>query len=257
MRHSRSEIESRRANLARLIRDEQFLSVSTVCERLRISEATARRDLKALEETQQIERTNGGALATFDEKFQSFRRRLQLHAAAKETLARAALGAIEEGMTLFLDAGTSAYAVARQLALAPVRRIMVYTNNIPVATVLAEAHIRVILTGGEFLHQQSALFGTVAERAVASTTFDVCFMGAEGMTKEGVWNSTADLVRFQKTVLEHAHQRFVLLDQSKLGKRTRTFFTPWSEVTRLLTDASEAELARHAIPLPLTSSHEL
>lgn len=249
MRHSKIEIESRRAALVQLIRDEQFVSVGAVCERLNISEATARRDLKVLEASKQIERTNGGALAAFDREFQSFRRRLQLNASAKDHIAEQALGSIEPGMSLFLDAGTTAYAVAKKLAQSPVPRISVYSNNIPVASILAEADLRVILTGGEFLNQQSALFGSVAERAIEETSFDICFISAEGMTKDGLWNSTADLVRFQHTVLKHSHQRFILLDKSKLGQKTRTFLTPWDDITRLLTDATLTELSEHGIHL--------
>tara|TARA_B110000438_G_scaffold302475_1_gene360269 strand:+ start:5458 stop:6228 length:771 start_codon:yes stop_codon:yes gene_type:complete len=247
MRHSKIEIESRRAALVQLIRDEQFVSVGAVCERLNISEATARRDLKVLEASKQIERTNGGALAAFDREFQSFRRRLQLNASAKDHIAEQALGSIEPGMSLFLDAGTTAYAVAKKLAQSPVPRISVYSNNIPVASILAEADLRVILTGGEFLNQQSALFGTVAERVIEETTFDICFMGAEGMSNEGVWNSTADLVRFQRTVIKHSHQSCILLDKSKLGRRTRTFLSPWKDIARLITDATPTELREHSV----------
>jgi DeoR family transcriptional regulator, fructose operon transcriptional repressor len=80
--------------------------VGTLCEHFGMSEATVRRDLRALADDRQILRTYGGAAAvsahepeaSLDERSESFREQ-------KDAIARAALLHVQEDDTLFLDGG--------------------------------------------------------------------------------------------------------------------------------------------------------
>lgn len=247
MRRSRSEVDSRRHRLAELIREEQFLSVADVCDRLDVSEATARRDLRILHQQEKIQRTTGGALAGYDNDFRSFRERLGQRESAKRQLAERALTEVAEGMTLFLDGGTTMFHIARALAERGWSELTVYTNNLPVAEVLSRPGVRTLLTGGQFLSHQSVLLGPVAEATMKKPRLDLSFLGAEGMTTEGIWNSQEDLTRFQRAVMGRSHRHFFVLDRSKLGHRTTALLCEWPAVDGLLTDASEAELAKHRI----------
>ena len=71
MRVPQHLVDRRREELRSLIRRDGFLPVNEICRRLGVSEATARRDLVAVEADGHITRTYGGALADYNSAFAS------------------------------------------------------------------------------------------------------------------------------------------------------------------------------------------
>lgn len=244
-------VKARRDALARLLRRRGYLPLAQVCSRLRISPATARRDLVALARDRIITRTYGGALGDYDLRFPSFHERQRKAQVSKRRLAKAALRLLRPGMTVFFDAGTTIYSIAEALASHPVPRVTAVTNNLPVADALGEVEgLSVQLVGGEFLARQSILVGPQAQRSLGLWRFDLALLGAEGMTPAGLWNSQADIVAFQRKVASLSRRTLYCLDATKLGREAPEFLLPWSRVGGLLTDATLQELAEAEIPLP-------
>ncbi|MGC4072723.1 MAG: DeoR/GlpR family DNA-binding transcription regulator [Nibricoccus sp.] len=148
-------VEARRERLRTLIRQDGFIPVSDICRALKISEATARRDLAAIEESGHITRTYGGALADYNTAFASLGERAKRARSAKALIARAAFERVPTGGTIFLDAGTTILALARLLARRRAQQLTVVTNSLPVASVLGGAPgITLHLLGGIFLHRR-------------------------------------------------------------------------------------------------------
>jgi DeoR/GlpR family transcriptional regulator of sugar metabolism len=236
-------VRARRVKLARILQRHGYLALAQICWRLRISEATARRDLLALAEDKLITRTYGGALADYDRQFPSFSERRHQRQAAKREIAQAGRSAIEAGMTVFFDAGTTVHAIASAFAANPAPRVTAVTNSLPVAQVLAGVKgLAVQLVGGEFWARQSVLFGPQAQRSLRLWRFDLALLGAEGMTAAGVWNSQADIVAFQRAAATLSRRTICCLDSSKLGRETGVFLLPWRRVDGLVTDARPYEL---------------
>jgi len=123
-------VEARRSRLAELLMERGYLPVSELCEELGVSEATARRDLCALESEDRITRTYGGALGEFNATFTSFRERLRQGAEAKASIARAAVALIRPGMSVYLDAGTTSFAIAQELRRSAPEKLTIVTNNL-------------------------------------------------------------------------------------------------------------------------------
>ena len=220
------------------------VSLQEICDNFKISEATARRDLAALAAGNQITRTYGGALAEFNHRFASFRERLKNARDAKRRIGRKARAWIRPNCTIFLDAGTTLYAVAEELQRNPVGPIEVVTNSLPVADILASVPTaRVHLLGGELLPRQSVLFGDAARTALVSYRIDVAFLGIQGINEAGLWNSQEDIVAFQMRILETAGTSIICVDSSKVDKVAPVFLSDWSRVDALITNASEAKLA--------------
>src|SRR5688572_19226460 len=102
-------VEARRAQLAGILASEGYLPLAEVCQRLGVSEATARRDLAALAGENAITRTHGGALVEYSQRFPSFRERLAEGDDAKRRIAVAARRLLKGGMTIWCDGGTTVY----------------------------------------------------------------------------------------------------------------------------------------------------
>ena len=76
MRVADHVVQARRQRLAGLLARHHYLSLGELCDRLEVSEPTARRDLAALAADRAITRTRGGALVEYNQKFPSFRERI-------------------------------------------------------------------------------------------------------------------------------------------------------------------------------------
>jgi len=243
-------VDERRERLRGLIRRDGFLPLADICRQLDVSAATARRDLSAIEADGHITRTYGGALADYNSAFASLGERARHARSAKLRMARTAARHVPSAGTIFLDAGTSVLALARLLARRKGRNLTVVTNSLPVASVLGGTPgVTLHLLGGIFLHRQATLFGPRAVATIDDWDFDAAFLGAEGMDAGGIWNSHAEVVRLQRTVLTHATRSFFCLDATKLDHRTPHQVAVWSDTDHLVTDASAAQLAAAGISL--------
>ena len=246
-------VDRRREVLRSLIRRDGFLPVAEICRRLKVSEATARRDLAAVEANGHITRTYGGALADYNSAFASLDERSGLARPAKARIAEKAVAQIPQAGTIFLDAGTTVQAVARALThRRDLSRLIVATNNLAVASVLGgAAGVELHVVGGMFLNRQAALMGTRAVRALEDWSFNAAFLGGEGMDDVGVSNSHESIAEFQRAVLDQTENIYFCLDASKLGRCTPHRVAPWKQLTALITDASSKDLTAHGIELPV------
>lgn len=249
MRVANHIVEKRRQELARLLARQRYLPVADICRRLGISEATARRDLASLEREQRIQRTFGGAVSFFNERFPSFQQRLDKNQRAKRLLARRALNLLRPGMVCFLDTGTTTYHLAEQIRDSPVVPLVVVTASLPVAELLAEVEgIEVHLLGGQLVVRQSVLLGPAARAALGIWKFDLAILSAEGMDERGLWNSQAEIVLLQQEVIRRAKKSVAILDGSKLGRSTPHQLVAWPDSVQLLSEAPNRKLLAAGIP---------
>ncbi len=249
MRVAKHVVEARRRRLGELLQRHRYLGIADLCKEFGISEATVRRDLVFLEKSHLITRTYGGALADYNLRFPSFRSRRTTGTEGKQTIAKLAFNLLRPELVIYLDAGTTIFALAEAIRAAPVRPLTCVTSNLPAADLLAEVDgVAVYLLGGQLLRRQSVLLGDEACRSAAHWRFDLAFLGAEGMTREGVWNSSPAVVALQKAVLDRTRASAILLDRTKLGRTAPTFLGGWDTLTALLTDSPKETLREEGIP---------
>jgi DeoR/GlpR family transcriptional regulator of sugar metabolism len=244
MRVPQHLVDRRREELRGLVRRDGFLPVAEICRRLGVSEATARRDLAAIEANGHITRTNGGALADYNTSFASLNERASRARSAKGRIAALAAERLPRAGTIFLDAGTTVQALARLL----LRRrnlagLTVVTNSLSVATMLGGAPgLELHVLGGTFLHRQAVLFGAETIEALGRWKFDAAFLGGEGMDAGGITNSHPEIAEFQQAVIGHSVRAWFCLDASKLARATPHRVTAWTDNVTLITDATPAQL---------------
>ncbi|WP_438482514.1 DeoR/GlpR family DNA-binding transcription regulator [Oleiharenicola lentus] len=246
-------VDRRREELRSLIRLDGFLPVAEICRRLGVSEATARRDLVAIEANGHITRTYGGALADYNSSFDSVDERSGRARSAKERIARKAVAQIPRTGTIFLDAGTTIQAVARSLTQQrrDFRGLVVVTNSLSAATVLGGVEsLELHVLGGMFLNRQAALMGARSLQALADWKFDFAFLAGEGMDAAGITNSHDHIAAFQQEMLGHAAKTLFCLDATKLGRATPHRVANWAQISALITDASAKNFAENQIELP-------
>lgn len=115
--------------------------------------------------------------------------------------------------------------------------VTIVTSNLPVGEILASIPgVQVFQLAGQLLHLQSTLLGETAQKSLEFWRFDVAFLSAEGMDREGIWNSQAAIVEQQKVLISRTGRSVFCLDGAKLRQRAPHFLLAWPEVDFLLTD---------------------
>jgi DeoR/GlpR family transcriptional regulator of sugar metabolism len=243
-------VMARRERLARLLAQHNYLPLQELCGRLRVSEATVRRDLAALEREKKVTRTFGGALTDFNQRFPSFHERRRKNWPAKQQLANAVGAFLRPGGTYFFDSGTTIYALAEAVAEAPIVPVDIVTSNLPAGELLAGTEgVRVFLVAGQLLVRQSILLGEAAHRSLKFWEFDAGFFSAESMNADGIFNSRPEVVEQQRAALARCRLGVFCMEREKLRRAAGEFLIGWEAVDALVTNASSRRLSEAGVTL--------
>jgi DeoR/GlpR family transcriptional regulator of sugar metabolism len=237
--------------VAELLQSEGAVTVTDLQERFGVSSMTARRDLAVLADRGVAKRTHGGAvLPSIATGEHSFHQRLRDAPEAKTRLAEAAFELLVPGETVFLDASTTTFFLARLIAARGLAQ-RVITNSLPVLYELSgsdQADVELVAIGGTFRRLTSSYVGPAAVRSVREHFADRLLMSITGVATSGMMTD-ADVLEAEvkRTMLEQSEQSVLLLDDSKLAARGRQAIAPVKAVSLVLADGlRERDTARLA-----------
>ena len=140
--------EERQQHILQMLKENNIVKLQEIREQTNCSESSARRDLQLLEEKGLLVRVHGGAKIKH-----SLQRELDMSGKAsknttqKETIAKAAAKLVEAEDVIYLDAGTTTLAMIPYLNKP---ELIVVTNGVMHASLLADQNVRTILVGGEY-----------------------------------------------------------------------------------------------------------
>ena len=201
------------------------VAVGELAGTLEVSAETVRRDLAALEAAGRLRRVHGGAVLFQPDKEQPIVVRSRIKSREKARLASIAREMVADGMSIFIDTGSTPMAFARTLTDA--RRLTVMTNSLDIAATLAQAPgLKVKTTPGWVRANDNALVGGDTVAFVRRFVFDAVFMGIAACDLRYGWMDYADEESELRRVLVEQTRRPVLLaDDSKFGRHAsiRTF----------------------------------
>lgn len=210
--------------------------VAALCEHFGMSEATVRRDLRALASDNRILRTYGGAAAVgAHEREISLEERRVSSREQKEAIGYVASTYVEDGDTVFLDGGTTTAALARLLCGRT--SVQVVTNNLLIVSSLASSGVQVTVIGGDVRSTSMSTLGPLAQIALSRISVDKAFLGADGVVAElGLCEATSEQAYLKECVIRQAAHVFVLATADKLGRASQQHWTPLDRSWMLITD---------------------
>ena len=202
--------------------DRGFLRVADASLELGVSEVTVRGDLSALERAGIVVRVHGGAMPVITGAESPLESSLDRDAAAKRSIAQAASRLVTSGQSIYLDAGSTAMA----LAVALVQRqdlhdLTVVTSGLTIALALEPAVPRftVIVTGGTLRPLQHSLVSPFAAPMLDSLNLDTAFIGCNGIhPARGVTNVNLPEAEIKTRVLSRARRGVLIADATKFGR---------------------------------------
>jgi DeoR family transcriptional regulator of aga operon len=205
-----------------------------------VSQMTLRRDLFQLEEDGRVIRVRGGAMSVKEVQKvsgEAYTKKSTVNTDAKIIIAQKAATLIDEGVSLFLDGGTTAMYLAKEM---PDINCNVFTNGMAVAMELAQKkNINIIVVGGKLMKDNLSTSSPAAKEYFALTNFEIAIVSATAFTPENGFSCNdqmeSDLL---KQVFHKARQVYLMLDSSKVGKINPYTFAQIKDINVLITDGN-------------------
>ena len=247
----------RRHTILQRVAAEQSIHVGELARELGVSEMTIRRDIRRLERDGFVRQTYGGATAHLTRSLDvAFNARALQHSREKRLIGVRATQLVADARLLFLGIGTTAEQFARYL---PARDdLTVVTGSLTIASLLGTRPMRVVVLGGNVLHDELTCIGPVATATLGRFNFDAAVIGAAGISvRGGVTELSDEEAEVQRVAISRARRVVVIADGSKVGAEMPAVVAPAERVATLVTDPSAPEtevLALRALGIEVISA---
>ena len=203
-----------------------------------VSQMTLRRDLFKLEEDGRIIRVRGGAMSVKEVQKvsgEAYTKKTTINTDAKIVIAQKAANLIDEGASIFLDGGTTAMYLSKEMADI---KCNIFTNGIAVAMELAQKkNIDITVVGGQLMKDNLSTSSPASKDYFNLTNFEIAIVSATAFTVEQGFSCNsvieADLL---KSVFKKARHVYMMLDSSKIGKINPYTFAHIEDIDVLITD---------------------
>ena len=213
-------------------------AVTTVkaAKALAVSEETVRRDFEKLEADGRLYREHGGAARVNDSRSDiPLDSREAANVAEKEAIAKVALGQIQKGDTVFFDASSTVFHLARFLANL---EVTVLTNALKTAAELVRRpQVEVILIGGMVNPASLSCQGGLVDQSLETYQVRKVFMSCRGLDSvRGLSEANAEQASLKRKIIKLSDQTIILADHTKMGLKSSYFFAKLADVDTLITD---------------------
>lgn len=215
-----------------------------------VSSMTLRRDLIRLEEQNAVLRLAGGAISVdsvIRAKEADFSERINFNAAEKLEIADKAVKLVERKSCIFIDGGSTTTYFARAL---PDDNFYVLTNALVIAeTILRKEKPTVSLLGGDLKKNNFITVGKTCMDFIDRVNIQTAVMTATGFIKDvgGFTCGNQAEADVKKRVIEKADNVIMLLDSSKVNKKTPYTFTYLKDVNCMVVDKNFSKELKHSI----------
>lgn len=231
----------REARILTALEAHGAVSVVDLARELGVSEVTIRKDLDGLERRSLLRRTRGGALPPERGDEGAFADRMRRASDAKRAIARRAAELVEDGDVIALDTSTTAHVLAQELLSR--QGLVVITQSLPTATLLAErSSFRVIMPGGTLRRESAGFVGQIGDALAGRGRIRRAFVGAVGLSPErGLLELATDEAVSKQALVAASDEVHAVFDASKTTAFGMHAFARPEQVTSIITDASASD----------------
>jgi DeoR/GlpR family transcriptional regulator of sugar metabolism len=212
------------------------VSTARAARALAVSEETARCDFEKLESDGLLSRSHGGVVRLKDShRDLPLDSRESANIAEKQALASSALTLVHAGDSVFFDASSTVFHLARLL---PNMDLTVLTPALKVAVELARRPaIRVILTGGTVGHSSLSCQGDLAAASLERSHVKKAFFSCRGVDpNRGLSEANIEQADLKRKMMDLAGQTILLADHTKISVKSSWFFAKLPDIDIFVTD---------------------
>lgn len=230
--------EQRRELIVKHLRREQVLSFPQLASLLDVSHMTIRRDVAALEEEGRALSVPGGAkIASRLIVEPSHAEKALVDAGEKSAMAAAAAALVADGMTIYLDAGTTMLAMVPYLAAR--RDLTVVTNDLTIVRELIDhPSIELISIGGRVDLANQSTVGRLAAEMIRQLGVDIAFISTSSWDlKRGLTTPVESKVDVKQAAMAISSENVLVAGSSKYGSFAKYKVVDLGRFDLIVTDA--------------------
>lgn len=240
----------RQRRLLQRLTVDRYLALDDIARRFAVTTQTARRDVMELEQMGYLRRVHGGAMVLDRVGEGALRDRRITNSTAKDRIGVRVAAEITDGMSIFLDTGTTCEAVAH--AIVGCRDLRVVTYSLRIAAFLCEHTGFVLALPGGFVRSvDGAMFQESTPDFLTGFRFDIAVLSVTGVEESGdLTDDDPAEVTVVRAAMAQARRTFLAVDHSKFGSRGLVRMGHLSEIACLISDedpppAVAASMAAH------------
>ncbi len=211
------------------------VEVKGLAQKLTVSDATIRRDLRALADEGQVELTYGGATLPRPSDF-SVRSKAVRNVEAKRVIGGLAAEAVSDNEQICLDSGTTCFEMCPYLKRR--RGLLVIVNSARLALELGAApEVKVLMIGGLYRPERMDSVGPLANVTIEQLRGYLAFIGADGLSMDfGVSASDIESALLYRQVIRNAREAILLVDHTKFLTPSLFKICEIADISRIVTD---------------------
>jgi DeoR family transcriptional regulator, glycerol-3-phosphate regulon repressor len=211
-------LSQRQAQIADMIRQQDFIRVEDLARHFQVTPQTIRRDLSLLCDRGMARRLHGGVqrMNTFGNVAYAWRQ--VLNSEAKQTIALEVARHVPNGVTLAFSIGTTPEIVSR--ALLDHHDLRIFTNNLNIAMLAcANPTFEVTVAGGRLRNEDRDVMGAGMEALFGAYKVDIGIYGVAGVDEDGtLLDFYEEEVRARQMIRENCRSAYLVLDHTKFGR---------------------------------------
>lgn len=223
----------RKTHLLAILSETGSIVAKDVSRDLKVSEDTIRRDLRELAKDGRLKRVHGGAVPIALANA-PFPRRIGIATPEKVEIGKHAADMIEPGHVVFVDGGTTALQLVRNIPPQLSATIITHSPNVAVE-LLNHANLEVEIVGGRLMRHSVVTSGAATIAWLNRYRPDICFIGATGLHPEqGITTGDSEDAEVKRAVIARSGATMILASSEKFGAVASFEIASWPDIDALI-----------------------
>ena len=218
---------------------EHHVEVSDLCEELKVSAVTIRKDLKLLEDKGLLYRIHGGA--SLENPYINDRpinEKEKISVSEKSDISKKAAELIKDNDSIMIASGTTVQQLARSITNKGSLNVITSSLNVALE-LLNHQNIQVIQLGGNLRHSSSSVTGHYAQHILEHISCSLLFLGVDGIDLDyGCTTTSLEEALLNQKMMEASQRTIILADSSKFGKKSFGRICGLEQVDQIITDSA-------------------
>lgn len=229
--------EERQTLILDILYNKERVEVDRLAAKFNVSQETIRRDLTALAERGLLRKVHGGAVRFQTAQEDTFTLRSQVNHAAKARVGRYTARFINDGDSLFLNAGTTTAVFAEQLG--EKEELTIVTNCARIADTLwnYERGHKIFLLGGLYNGTDTETNGSLLLNQIQNFRVDHAVLTIGAISKQGgLMEYRVEAAEIVRAMIQNAQRVIAIADSAKLDRSALFKIGDLHVIDRLVTD---------------------
>lgn len=237
----------RREAIVKLVESKGVLSIPELADLLKVSAITVRRDLKEICSQGILQSVFGGVRSKNRSAIEPRRDYFENRAKPqKKAIALKASKIIPKNSCIYLDAGTTTYALAEFIT--DRSDLTIITNDFIITNLLMlQSKCKLIHTGGTVARGNSACVGDATSRSLLNYNIDIAFVSTPSWDARGITTSAEEKVSVKRSLMQCSQRMVLLVDSLKFGTTSTYLSLPIKAFDTIITDTGLSDEDRELV----------